>query len=112
VLQAVQVLTDPRDVGALDTLRDLVGTGLEQGLEALLQFDADRVVETPQLSLGVLEAPVEFAVLSEPPLTEPGMGPEFRNAALGSGDPAVELVDGGLPVGDPVPLGATLGPSG
>ena len=45
VLQAVEVPTDPRDVGSLDTLRDAVGTGLEQGLEPLVEFDAHRVVE-------------------------------------------------------------------
>jgi hypothetical protein len=54
---------DRRDAGPLDTLRDAVGTREEQGLEALHQFDPDRVVETPQLSFGVLEAPVEFGVL-------------------------------------------------
>jgi hypothetical protein len=46
VLRAVQVLTDPRDVGSLDTLCDAVGTGLEQGLEPLVGFDAYRVVES------------------------------------------------------------------
>jgi hypothetical protein len=46
VLQAVQVPTDPRDVGSLDTLCDGVGTGLEQGPEALLQFNSHRVVES------------------------------------------------------------------
>jgi hypothetical protein len=59
-----------------------------------------------------LEAPVEFGVLSEPSLTEPGMGLEFCDAVLGSGDPAVELLDGRLTVGDPVPLGPRLGPDG
>jgi hypothetical protein len=62
--------------------------------------------------LDVLEAPVEFRVLREPSLTEPGIGLEFCDAALGCGDPAVEVVDGRLPVGDPVPLGLILGPSG
>ena len=64
VLQAVQVLTDPRDAGSLDTLRDAVATREEKGVEAPVEFDADRVIETPQLSLGGLEAPVEFGVLS------------------------------------------------
>jgi hypothetical protein len=64
VLHAVQVLTDPRDAGSLDTLRDAVGTREEKRLEMLVEFDADRVVETPQLPLGVLEAPVDVRVLS------------------------------------------------
>jgi hypothetical protein len=46
VLQAVQVLTDSSDVGSLDTLPNAVGTGLEQGLGALVEFDAHRVVES------------------------------------------------------------------
>ena len=46
VLQAVQVLADPSGIGSLDTLGDAVGVRVEQGLEALLQFDADRVVES------------------------------------------------------------------
>jgi hypothetical protein len=46
VLQAVQVLTDPRDAGCLDTLRDAVRTREAKGLEALVEFDADRVVES------------------------------------------------------------------
>jgi hypothetical protein len=47
VLQAVQVLKDPRDLGSLDPLRDAVGTRQDQGLERLVEFDTDRVVETP-----------------------------------------------------------------
>ncbi len=112
MLQTIQVLTDPSDVGPLDTLRDAVGTREEQGLEVLVQFDAHWVVESSKLSLGVLEAPVEFGVLSEPSLTEPRMGLVFRNAMLGSGDPAVELLDGRLPVSDPVPLGPSRTPTG
>jgi hypothetical protein len=46
VLQAVQVLTDPRDAGPLDTLRDAVGTREEKGLDALVEFDAYWVVES------------------------------------------------------------------
>jgi hypothetical protein len=46
VLQPVEVLTDPLDVGSLDSLPDAVGTGLEQGLEALVEFDVGRVVES------------------------------------------------------------------
>jgi hypothetical protein len=38
------------------------------------------------------------------------MGLEFCSAVLGSGDPAVELLDGRLPVSDPVPLGASHTP--
>jgi hypothetical protein len=45
VLQAVQVLTDPRDVGSLDILRDAVGTREEKSLEALVEFDAERVID-------------------------------------------------------------------
>ena len=60
----------------------------------------------------MLDAPIEFGVLSEPSATEPGVGFEFCDAVLGSGDPAVELVDGRLSVGDPVPLGPCLGPGG
>ena len=60
----------------------------------------------------MLEAPVELEVLSEPSLTEPGMGLEFSNAMLGSGDPAVELLDGRMPVSDPVPLGPSRTPTG
>ena len=46
VLQMIQVLTDPDDAGSLDTLRDAVGTREENGLETLVEFDADRVVES------------------------------------------------------------------
>jgi hypothetical protein len=113
VLQTIQVLTDPADIGPLDTLRNNpVGTGMDQGLEALFQFDAFRVVESSKVSLGVLDASVEFGVLSEPSPAELGVGLEFRGAVLGSGDPAVELLDGWLPVGDPVPVGPSLGPGG
>jgi hypothetical protein len=62
--------------------------------------------------LGVLDAPVEFGVVSEPSATEPGVSFEFCDALVGSGDAAVELLDGRLPVGDPVPLGPSLGPGG
>jgi hypothetical protein len=93
-------------------MRDVVGTRHERGIETLVESDADRVVESSQFSLGVLEAPVEFGVLCEPSATEPGVGFEFCDAVLGSGDPAVELLDGRLPVGDPVPLGPRLGPGG
>jgi hypothetical protein len=113
VLQTIQVLTDPSDIGSLDTLCRMVGTRLEQGLEALFEFDAHRVVETSEFSLGLLlQAPVKRHVLSEPSPTEPGIGLEFHDVVLGAGDPAVELLDGGLPVGDPVPLGPSFGPCG
>jgi hypothetical protein len=62
--------------------------------------------------LGVLDAPVEFGVLSEPALTEPGVGFEFCDAVLGPCDPAVELLDGRLPLGNPGPLGPRLGLGG
>jgi hypothetical protein len=59
-----------------------------------------------------LETPVEFGVLSSPSATEQGIGLEFRNAVLGPGNPAVELLDGRLPVGGPGALGPRLGPGG
>jgi hypothetical protein len=62
--------------------------------------------------LGVLDAPVEFGVLSEPSATEPSIGFEVCDAVFRSGDPVVELVDGPLPVGDPVLLGPSRTPSG
>jgi hypothetical protein len=102
---AVQVLTDPRDAGSLDILPAAAGTREENGLQALVEFDADRAVEMPQLPLDVLDAPVELGVLSEPLATEPRIGLKFCNAALGSGDPAVELLDGWQPVSDPIPPG-------
>jgi hypothetical protein len=40
------VLTDPPDAGSLDTMRDVVGTRHERGIETLVEFDADRVVES------------------------------------------------------------------
>jgi hypothetical protein len=62
--------------------------------------------------LGVLDAPAEFGVLGEPSATEPGVGFEFCDAVLGSGDPSIEVLKGWLAVGDPVPLGPGLGPGG
>jgi hypothetical protein len=46
VLQAVEVVSDSRDVGSRDTWRDAVGVRVEKGLEAVVEFDADRVVES------------------------------------------------------------------
>jgi hypothetical protein len=62
--------------------------------------------------LGALDAPVEFGVLGEPSLTEPSVGFECCDAVLGAGDPAVELVDGRLSVGDPGALSPRLGAGG
>lgn len=98
VLQMIQVLSDPSDVGSRDILRDGVGTREEKGLETLVEFDAELGSSRRRSSRwACLEAPVEFGVLSEPSLTEPRMGLEFRNAVFGCGDPAVELLDGRLP---------------
>jgi hypothetical protein len=46
VLQSVQVLTAPSNIGSLHTPCSAIGTPLEHGLEAFLELDADRVVET------------------------------------------------------------------
>ena len=97
---------------SLDTRRDVVGDWLEHGLEALLEFDADRVVETSELSLGVLDAAGEFGVLGEPSMTEPGIGLEFRDAVLGSGDPAVEVLERWWPWVAQSRCGPGLAPSG
>ncbi len=112
MLQTIQVLTDARDIGSLDALCDAVGTGMEQGLEALLKFSARRVVEKSKLPLDVLEASGELRVLDDPSLTEPGIGLEFRDAMPGCGDAAIELVEGRLRVVEPVPLRERLGTSG
>ena len=48
---AAQVLTDPRDAGSLDILPAAAGTREVNGLQAVVEFDADRAVEMPQLPL-------------------------------------------------------------
>lgn len=112
MLQTIQVLTDARDIGSLDTLCDAAATGMEQGLEALLKFSTHRVVEKSKVPLDVFEASGELRVLGDPSLTEPGIGLEFRDAMPGCCDPAIELLQGWLRVVDPVPLRERLGTSG
>jgi hypothetical protein len=112
VLQSVQVLTDPSNIGSLHTPCSAIGTPLEHGLEAFLELDADRVVETSKFSLGVLDAAGEVRVLSEPAVAEPPVALELSDAVLGTGDPAIKALDGWLAVRDPVPFGPGLGSGG
>ena len=111
VLQTVEVLSDPSDVGSFGAGRRVLDARLDTSLRALLEVDPDRVVEPAEFSLGVLDAVGEVGVLGEPSVAEPGVGFEFGDAVFGSGDPAIEVLDGWLAVGDPVPFGLGLGSS-
>jgi hypothetical protein len=110
VLKTIQVIEDPSDVGSAGIGCTTVVFLLERRVDALLELDADRVVETSQFSLGVLEAPGELWVLSEPLPTEAGIGVELCDAVSGCGDSAIELRHDWPPVGVPVPPGLSLGP--
>jgi hypothetical protein len=109
VLQTVQVPTDPGDVGVVHTSRRLLEVRLEHGLEALLEFNAYRVVEALEFSLCVLDAACEVGIFGEPAVAEPDFAFEFGDAVLGSGDVAIDVLERWLGVGGPVVRGPGLG---
>jgi hypothetical protein len=47
VFQTVQVLTDPSDARVFPTRRCVLEARIDQGMETLLELDADRVVQAP-----------------------------------------------------------------
>lgn len=92
-LQTVQVPTDPSHVGVPNARRRVCKVWLKHGLEAFLEFDADRVVKTSELSLGVLDAAGELGVLGKPSMAESNIDFEFGDTVLGSGDPAIDVLE-------------------
>jgi hypothetical protein len=112
VLETVQALTNLSEIDAVDARPNAVRARMAHGVDGLLEFDASWVVEMTKFPLGVFDAAGELGVLGEPSVTEPGTCVEFRDTALGLGDPAVELVEGWLRLRNPVVLGQLLGPGG
>ena len=109
MLKTIQVIEDPRDVGSAGVGCTTVVFLLERRVEALLELDADRVVEMSQFTLGV-EAPAQLWVLREPLPTEAGIGVEFCDAVPSCGDSVIELRHDWPAVGVPVSPGSSLGP--
>ena len=110
--QLVQVPADASDVSAFHTGRAAFEAPFDQGVAALLDLDAPRVVESLQFALCVCNLPCDLGILGEPPVAEAHIGLELGDAVGGSRDPPVKVIECWLAIGGPLLLGPRLAPSG
>ena len=80
-------------------------------LEVFEQVATDRVVESLEFSSRVLDAAGELGMLGKPAGTEPDLAFELSEAALETGDLALDPLDNGFGVGRPCLVGQPHGPS-
>jgi hypothetical protein len=80
-----------------------------EGVEPVEELGIDRVVESLELPVHMLDMAGEVGVFGEPSAVEGSQALEFGDAALRGGDPAVECVGHRGGVRDPVLLGTGFG---
>ena len=89
----------------------LAGVGATRALMASSRSSSrgvDRVVESLELSLDVLDASGKVRVVGEPVVAEGCLTLEIGDAVLGAGDPTVEFLGDRRRVGGPVVVGAVF----
>lgn len=111
MLQLVEAYSYPGNVWRLRDETIVGHVPVQRSVHAIVKLGTDRVVEASELSLGVLDTSGELWVFPEPAIAEPGVAFELGDAVLGSRDPSVEVLEGRLGVGRPVPLCQGLTPS-